>query len=103
MYQRLSEHKTKFYYKKILKDTIVIVADSLEQEPDVLIQNIHDQLVDIQKNIVDNGLYSDWEQINERYTLGAIAVKNYDEDDEMYQRLCDIYGGAILYSELPDE
>ncbi len=103
MYQRLSEHKTKFYYKKILKDTIVIVADSLEQEPDVLIQNIHDQLVDIQKNIVDNGLYSDWELINERYTLGAIAVKNYDEDDEMYQRLCDIYGGAILYSELPDE
>lgn len=103
MYQRLSEHKTKFYYKKILKDTIVIVADSLEQEPDVLIQNIHDQLVDIQKNIVDNGLYSDWEQINERYTLGAIAVKNYAEDDEMYQRLCDIYGGAIMYSEFPDE
>lgn len=60
------------------------------------------QLVDIQKNVVDEGLYSDWEQINERYTLGAIAVKNYYEDEEMYQRLCDIFGEAIIYSEPQD-
>jgi hypothetical protein len=42
-------------------------------------------------------------QITERYTLGAIAVKNFDESDEIYQRLCDIFGGAIVYHELPDE
>ena len=103
MYQRLNENKTKSYYKQILKDTIVIVDDLLVTEPDVLTQNIHDQLLDIQKNVVENAMYTEWEQINERYTLGAIAIKNYDEDEEMYQRLCDIYGGAIMYSELPNE
>lgn len=103
MYQRLSVNKTKSYYKQILNETIAIVAHLLEQEPDVLTQNIYDQLVDIQKNVVVEGRYSDWEQINERYTLGAIAVKNYDEDDEVYQRLCDIFAGAIMYSELPDQ
>lgn len=103
MYQRLSGNKTKSYYKQILKDTMSIVLDLMEQEPDQLKQIIYDQLVDIQKNVVDEGLYSEWEQINERYTLGAIAVKNYEEDDEMYQRLCDIFGGAVMYSDLSEE
>mgnify|MGYP007056261469 CR=1 FL=1 len=101
MYQQLSSKKTKSHYKRILKDTIAIVAHLLEQAPDSLTQNIYDQLLDIQKNVVDEKIYSGWEQINERYTLGAIAVKNYEEDEEMYQRLCDIFGGAILYSEMP--
>ena len=103
MYQRLFDNKTKYYYKQILNDTIGIVAGLLEKEHDMLIQNIYDQLADIKKNVVDEYMYSEWEQINERYTLGAIAVKNYEEDDEMYQRLCDIFAGAIMYSELPDQ
>lgn len=103
MYQRLSNNKTKAYYKQLLGETIALVSDLLQNESDILTQNIFDQLNDIQKNVVNEGLYSGWEEINERYTLGAIAVKNYEEEEEMYQRLCDIFGGAIVYHELPDE
>ena len=39
----------------------------------------------------------DEDEIDERYSLGAIATNNFEEGDEIYERLCDILLGAIDY------
>lgn len=107
MYIRLSENRTKKRFVQILTDTISLFDSLLRSEiqTDIidLYQNIYDQLIDIKENVVDYPKYSGWEQICGRYTLGAIASKNYDDDDEIKHRLCDIFGGAVHFDELKDE
>ena len=40
--------------------------------------------------------------IDERYTLGAIAIRYFDENKKLQDILCDIYYGALHFSELPE-
>ncbi len=102
MYKGLEHNATKKYYRFILDETIgQIESDPLSQTP--FFQYILGQLYDIKENVVEKGIYSGWDEVNEHYTLGGFAVKNFEEGEEMRDRLCDIFGGACYYSEFPEE
>jgi len=103
MYKRLSEHPTKSEYAKILDETITFVEIYYMDPPTQLIQSIYAQLLDIREFVVKSQSIVDDEEIFERYTLGAYAVKNFEKGNELRERLCDIFGGAMQYEELDDK
>lgn len=100
MYKSLIEEPSKSHYLNILDETITLFNgsdhNSAEQEC------ILEQLKDIKHNVIEKRMITDWDEINERYTLGAIALQFFDEGDEIRERLSDILGGAIHYDELSD-
>lgn len=102
MYYPLSEKKTKHHYKEILEETLSISKDNLNKYNTSLWNSIVNQILDIKENIVQNQTIDDWEEIYDRYTLGTIAIQNFADDDEMQNRLCDIFGGAVHFDELKD-
>lgn len=97
MYKKLCNNETKNYYRQILDEAITIVNSNLEQTSLSIYQNILDQLLDIKENIVVKRVILDPEEISERYSIGGIAVKNFEDDIEMQDRLMDIYSGACDY------
>ncbi len=100
MYVLLSENETKLYYQQILKETTKIIEELVKSNPKIPIYNsIYNQLIDIQKNVVDECKFSK-EEIAERYSIGSIAVRNFEREEPLYHRLCDIYGGAVDYMDL---
>ena len=52
--------------------------------------------------VVDNEIIIDSFDIDERYTLGAIAIRYFEEESELRNKLCDIFYGAMHYSEYPE-
>ena len=105
MYKRLDFDNTKKYYQKIVKETLEQTKELAARFPDIpMYQSIYNQIKDIQENLIDKRVYFSENQIFKRYSLGAIAVKNFDLRHEEYaQRLSDIFGGAIEYPEMPEE
>lgn len=103
MYQELPDNANKVQFKALLSETIAIIRSEVEKSNDELFNVILMQLEDIKENIVDKQILTDEDEINDRYTLGAVAIKNFEEDPEMESRLCDIFGGAIEYASMPDE
>ena len=103
MYISLIENKTKSYYRQIIDSTLSIAEDHVKESGSPLWISIVNQIKDIKENVVDTQSLTDWEDFYDRYSLGRIAIEYFEEDDEMYQRLCDIFGGAVHYNELPEE
>ena len=103
MYKRLEGNKTRTYYKTILDETISIIEEVVIKTPSPLYENLKRQLLDIKMNVVNQQIFSDPEEIFERYSFGAIAVKNLDDEDELQARLCDIFWGTVNYHMLSDE
>ena len=103
MYRQLSDNKTKLHYKEILNETLLIAEEHLSLEQTTLWNSIVNQLRDIKEKVVEKQTFTGWEEIYDRYTLGAIAVRDFSDNDEMQDRLCDIYSGAIDYSSMPKE
>ena len=103
MYTRLPEKNTKEGYRKVLYDTISIVNEKVAATGSTFWESILAQLKDIDENIVHGKTPMEWDEIFDRYDLGAIAVNNFDESDEMYGRLCDIFGGAVEYVDAPEK
>lgn len=101
MYKRLSENETQKYYQKILNETLIIAEEHQRIEQNALWNSIVNQLRDIQKMVVEEYSFSDWEDVYERYTLGTIAIQEFLEGDEMQERLCDIFWGAVHYRSIP--
>lgn len=97
---RLPENVTKAEYQQFLYETIEIFRIQSKNEDDELSRTILDQLLDIKENVVDLGVLTEWDEINERYTLGGLAVKNFEENDELGQRLRDVFWGALEYNEM---
>lgn len=97
---RLPENATKVEYQQFLNETIDIFRLQCENEDDVLSRVILDQLLDLKENVVDLGALTEWDDINERYTLGGLAIKNYDEDDELGLRIQDVFYGALEYEQM---
>lgn len=107
MYLELEKQYTKVRYSEILDETQEIAEKELDKHPeenycDMWI-SIISQIIDIRKKIVDSRLLSDWKEIYERYTIGRIGMDFFDEDDEIYLRLCDIFHGTVHYNELADK
>lgn len=103
MYISLIDNKTKSYYRQIIDSTLSIAESQMQESGSPLWISIVNQIKDIKENVVNTQSITDWEDIYDRYSLGRIALEYFEEDDEMYQRLCDIFGGAVHYNELPEE
>lgn len=103
MYKRLSENETKSNYRLILCETLALIEKQKEGMPISLCEDIYEQLLDIKESVIDRQIYTSEDDIDERYTLGGIAVKDFDDGDEMQERLCDIFGGASEYNLYPDD
>lgn len=103
MYISLSNHRTKAYYIEILNSTLEIAEKQLTMIESPLWISIVNQIKDIKENVVNTQSITDWEDIYDRYSLGRIALEYFDDNDEMQDRLCDIFSGAVHYSELPEE
>lgn len=100
MYKRLLENTTKAEYRRLLDETIDIFRHMSNNRDDELSLIILEQLLDIKENVVELGVLTEWDEINERYTLGGIAIYNFDENDELGLRLQDVFSVAAEYEEL---
>lgn len=104
MYIKLEEDYTKTRYSQILNETTQIVKNEILQssqdESTHIWLSIKAQIEDIREKIVESHVLVDWEEIYERYTIGAFGLEYFEEDEEMQTRLCDIFHGAVHYSEL---
>ena len=106
MYIELEKQYSKTRYSQILDETQHIAEHELSLIPqnensDIWI-SIISQIKDIREKIVEKHILFDWEEIYERYSIGAIGIEYFDDDDEMHMRLCDIFHGAVHYFELED-
>jgi len=97
---RLPENTTKAEYQRFLNETIEMFRLKSTNGYDELSRIILNQLLDIKENVVDLEVLTEWDEINERYTLGGLAVNNYEEEDELGQRIKDVLGGALEYKEM---
>lgn len=95
--------ETKKYYRKLLDDTITLVEENCEKNPSALYFNFYSQLMDLKKNVVELEILTEWDEINERYSFVGLAAKNMDDDDELRQKLREIFFGAIHYIDYPEE
>ena len=96
----LPENATKAEYQQLLNETIDIFRLQSKNENDELSRIILEQLLDIKENVVNLGVLTELDEINERYTLGGLAVNNFEEEDELGQRLRDVFWGALEYEEM---
>lgn len=97
MYIGLSYDNSRHHYRIILEETIGILQNEMEKNPFPIYQNIYSQLLDIKEMVVEKKILTDPEEIDERYSLGGIASKNFEEGDELRDRLFDIFSGACDY------
>lgn len=91
MYTRLSHKRTKKYYREI--------------SPEIaMYRSILNQLIDIKHTIIEQCKVFSVMELYRKYSLGLIAVKNFDEaTDEYAQKLIDSYGGAFDYYDMVEE
>lgn len=75
----LSDNYSKAEYILLLNETIEMFRLQCNNEEDFLSQNILEQLLDIKENVIELGVLTEWDDINERYTLGGLAVKNFEK------------------------
>lgn len=104
MYTRLNKHRTKKYYRDIINQAIIKTDELLKISPEIqMYHSIHNQLIDINEKIVKNSIVFSENELHKRYSLGEIAVKNFDlEHDEYAQKLSDSFGGMFDYHEMPE-
>lgn len=94
-------HATKLNYRLFLEEAKGKFRFLAEKTHNSIYLFIYEQLADIEENVIRLQVYTEWDEINKAYSLGAIAVNNFDENDEVYKCLTDIFYGAIKYSTLP--
>ena len=105
MYTRLEEKKTKKRYREVVDLAIEETKSLMEMSPKItMYHSIYNQLIDIKSEIIDQHKVFSRFDLYRRYSLGAIAVRNFDENsDEYAQKLIDSYGGAFDYHKMPEE
>lgn len=103
MYIRLSARRTKAYYQEIMEQAMAETDRLRKMSPDVaLYEVIYAQLMDLKEQVIDRSIVFSRSVLYKRYSLGTIAVKNFDEEYDPYaQKLCDCYGGALDYHKMP--
>lgn len=98
-----ASYKTKRHYKSLLNETICALEKVCKEEPTTLFLIFYHQLVDLRLNVVELEILREWDEINERYSFPGLAAKNLDEDNELRQKLSEVFYGAIHYFEYPDK
>lgn len=96
------EVETQKEYRLLLDDIMKESKELVRKFPEVIMyKSILDQVLDIYEVIKKNKKLSE-DQIYSRYTLGNMAVKNFDTEHELYGRkLEDIFGGLFEYFDMP--
>jgi hypothetical protein len=102
MYTPLPNTPTRSQYRILLNETISIFDELSKKTSLPLFKQILQELKDIKAFVVDIPIFDDWEKINDRFSIGAIATKNFEEGNELRDRLCDVFGGAIEYAEMKE-
>ncbi|APW33465.1 immunity protein Tsi6 family protein [Prevotella intermedia] len=104
MYTRLSKKPTKSYYRWIIEQAIIETEELMQMSPTIIIyKSIYNQLVDLRTKIVLNNTMVSKFDLYRMYSLGSIAAKNFDlENDEYAQKLSDSYSGAFDYHSMPE-
>jgi len=100
MYIRLSKIMKKDYFRKILDEAIIQAKHEFDSYPDIkLNESILLQLVDIKKQVVENGVRFSEDEAYERYSLGILALRNFGGEDEndYPKKLSDIAWGISYY------
>lgn len=102
--EKYIEVETKKEYRSLLKNTLEETNDYITKFPEiVLYDSISSQISDI-INTINESIVLNQEEIYEKYSLGAIAVKNFDANNEIYSRkLQDIFGGLFEYWDMIEE
>ena len=104
MKDKYIEVNTKKAYKDLLKSMLKETNDYLTRFPELtLYHSISSQIADI-IHVIDENIVLEEQQIYDRYSLGAIATKNFDAQNELYARkLQDIFGGLFDYWDMAVE
>ncbi|WP_312901930.1 immunity protein Tsi6 family protein [Chryseobacterium taichungense] len=98
------EVTTQKEYKNLLNELSVESKNFADKYPQVSIyKSIYNQINDI-KNAISNNIRLSENEIYERYSIGAIAIKNFDCDQEIFGRkLQDVFGGLFEYWDMPEK
>ena len=100
--KEFSDRESKNNYRLFLDESINIIERIVKQCDSQLYKIILNQLYDIKENIVETRKLTDWSDIDDRYTIGSLAVQNFEDSDSMRDRIQTIYYGAIEYINLPE-
>lgn len=105
MYKRLFLERTQTKYNKTIEEVILESKLLVKKFPEItMYESIYNQVLDIKMQIITNKMIFTELEISNKYNLGAIAVKNFDlENEEFAQKLSDIFGGSIDYHTMPKE
>ncbi len=102
MYTPLPDTPTRSQYRILLNETICVFDELNKKTSLPLFKQILQELKDIKAFVVDIPIFDDWEKINDRFSIGALATNNFEEGSELRDRLCDVFGGAIEYAEMKE-
>ena len=101
MYDNSIEIGTKKQYRFVVDETINMLNNLRNYSP--AYEEMYYQLLDLRKNVIEEQSLLDPDDIDDRYSFGGMAVKSFEEGDELRERLCDILWGALHFNELEGE
>lgn len=85
-------------YRQLLIESIELFQNMNDKSPSMVFRSIISQMKDILKYVVDEQIITNWFDIDERYSLGAIAVREFPDNSELQERLCKVYSGALEFN-----
>ncbi len=99
MYIRLNSEKMRQVYRDTLNLATQKTEELMKLFPEIsMYKSIYNQLLDIDEKLIKNNIVFSENELYKRYSLGHLAVKNFDyENDEYAKLLIDIFGGAFDY------
>ncbi len=104
MYTRLSKIMTKKYYREIVDKALVQAKEEYSLFPNIPMNiSIYNQIIDIKKRVIEEGVVFTEEESRKRYTLGVLVIRNFigDEGETDYANmLIDIAGGVSRYPKM---
>lgn len=97
------EVSTKKEFCNLLEQVIAETKSLKVKNPSVsLYTSIYNQLIDIKEHVIVRGISFSRDQVKKRYNIGPLAVKNFDDNIDIYARkLEDIYGSIDEYKDYP--
>ncbi|ANF52011.1 hypothetical protein A0O34_16485 [Chryseobacterium glaciei] len=96
------EVNTKKEYNNLLSELSIESKNLADKYPEISIyKSIYNQIIDIESMISNNIKLSE-NDIYKKYSIGAIAVKNFDcENDIFGRKLQDLFGALFEYWDMP--
>lgn len=56
--------------------------------------------MDIRGNVIELDALTEWNDINERYTLSGLVIKNFEENDVLGLRVQKVFWGALEFAKM---